>query len=413
MNLLNKKIITTIMLLSSLTLFADDFSDDSGFGDDSSFGSFGDDFGSSSASEVEFSGEVNIGATAYFADDILEESAEFYPEASITLNYTGSLADLTIVTDMTTDEITLDEIYTSIYAEKFNAEVGLLKTVWGKGDKLHVVDLLNSTDYSNYFTEDYLESKKATAMVKFNVPLGETGVLELAYVPLFEGDTIPTDSIWTPYSISTLMSAYNLTSENVEGMIPDMDTLKNGQAGLRLTGTIGSFDLGTLYYYGYDKQPNVTSTLELEYERMQMFGIEAGKVLGGFNLRAEGAYYLMDDSDNSLNYVAGFDYNLPLNNLNLNIQIKGNYMLDSDEDNTNLLVGKLSDTYNHEKVSASVTGLYYIEDGDYMIKPEVSTTLGDTLTVEFASGIFFGEDDTTLGQYDDNDYLSVNLKYMF
>lgn len=469
-----KRVLTLLMVCLPLTLFADDFFDD-----------FAEEEGGAS-SNLEVNGTVDLGLRTYFADDIKEDAPDVDANASLTLKYTGSMADITVTTLLDKESIDLDECYANIYSDYFNVEAGYLKTVWGKGDKLHVVDLLNPTDYSKYFINDYLENKIAQPTLKVNVPLGASGLVELAYIPVFQGDVVPTDGRWAPAEAAMLKStvtgivkakaeaaykaayekaytdaytaaytaAYTSALAGGKGPIEagiaainaatplatgaasgaasaaslevlqagsdmsqyyqDTNQLSFGQFGFRTTASVAGFDLGALYYFGYNKQPNLNlAKMKLEYEQMQMVGIELGKALFGFNLRAEGAYYIMKDSDNSLNYLAGFDYNLPLHNINLNLQLKGNYMLDSDVDNANMVVGKLSDTFNHEKVSLSVTGIYNIEDEDYMIKPEFSTTIGDTVKLEVASVIFADKKETILGQYDKNDYVSINVNYMF
>lgn len=450
MDTLKRCLIGLILTLSIVTLTADDFFDDFSEGLEGE------------ASNVSINGEINIGINSYISDDVLEEELDVVTEGSITLSYTGTMGDITIKTKLTPDSITLDECFTNIYFDYFNLEAGILKTVWGKGDKLHVVDLLNPTDYSSYFTNDYLENKIAVPTLKVNVPLGISGLLELVYIPVLEGDNIPTSGRWVPGEVTEMKSrltslvetgsetvysetyaaVYEATllnggtavaaggaasgaamaatlkfiqdNSDISSYYPDTDSLSYSQAAVRVTTSVKGMDLGALYYYGYDKQPSFNmEKLKFEYEKLQMIGLEFSTALYGFNLRAEGAYYVMDDSDDSLNYLAGFDYNIPLNNLNLNTQIKGNYLLHSDEDNENLLVVKLSDSYNHEKITASVTALYYLENEDIMIKPEFTTTLGDTLTLNISSGIFTGVNNTMLGQYDDNDYISLNLQYMF
>ncbi|QEN05968.1 hypothetical protein EW093_15110 [Thiospirochaeta perfilievii] len=438
------KLLLLTTIFTVLPLVADDFFDD--FATDEA----------GSTNGVEISGSIDLGLRSYNFEDMLDETADVDTNANLKLTYQGSLADITLTTKVNKESITLDECYTNMYFDKFNVEAGILKTVWGKGDKLHVVDLLNPTDYSTYFITDYLENKIATPTVKFNIPLGATGLLELAYLPTFSSDVLPTSGRWVPNDVKVLLSTVtNLVKSsaaakygevytanigtatpeqigNATGLAyaaslevlqagsdmsqyyQDTNSLSFGQYAVRGTASLSGYDLGLLYYYGYNSKPELNeSKMLLEYEKKQMIGLEFGRAILGFNLRGELAYYLMDKSENSLNYVAGFDYNFPIHNLNLNAQIKGNYFLDSENDNTNMVVGKLSDTFNHEATSLSVTTIYFVEDKDFMIKPEFTTNIGDTTKLEITTCLFNGDSDTMLGQYDDNDYISVNINYMF
>lgn len=116
-------------------------------------------------------------------------------------------------------------------------------------------------------------------------------------------------------------------------LYPDTQKLKYTQAGLRLTGTFGSFDWGASYYYGHYKQPSAdlsatilsgkTTMPSLEYDWKQTFGLEAATVLGRFNLRGELAYNLTDDvagdnpwvHNNSIAWLAGLMWTFRLTTL--------------------------------------------------------------------------------------------------
>lgn len=445
-----KRIALLIITLLPLAIFADDFFDD--------VDSFGDE--SSSSSSLEVNGTVTVGATDYINEDGIDGALESTTDGEFTVKYLGEVGDVTIIADLDQDGIALNECYTNIYFDNFSIDAGLLKTIWGKGDKLHVVDLLNPIDYNTYFTEDYLDNKIARLTFKANVPVGESGVLELAYLPTFKGDNVPTDGRWSPLEAQALKSvieakvttdavaAYAATylstyayytglgkddatadvtangaaslaelqtveaGMDMSSYYTNTDTFAYGQGGARFTNSFNGFDYGLLYYYGYESRPELTAEYKLEYNKLQMFGAEFGGVLAGFNLRGEGAYYLIDNKDDTLNYVAGFDRDIPLHNINMNVQVKGDYTMESEELN-NLLVGKLSDNFNHEKLTVSVTGIYNIDDEDYMVKPEVEASLGDNIKVKSAAGLFYGDDDTMFGSFEENNFVSLKVEYAF
>ncbi|MBN2618182.1 MAG: hypothetical protein JXR64_07710 [Spirochaetales bacterium] len=396
-----EKLLLALALFCVTTLtFADDF-----------FSDLGDESGSGVVSNLEFNGVVSLSSEISITEDSVNDTFSINEgaEALFNLGYTGDSADLKVTLNGDRDSINIDECYANLYFDMLNMEVGYFKTVWGKGDKLHVLDLLNPIDYSNYFTQDYLENKIAQPTIKVNVPVGSFGMLELAYVPIFEGDLIPTDGKWMPLEVKaakTLLQGFSI-------LYPDTQTLSYGQFGTRFTTSINGFDFGGLYYFGYDRQPTLNLTkLKMDYNFMNVAGIEFGTVLAGFNLRGELAYYFINNSKDTLNYLGGFDRDLPLHNVNINIQVKGEYNTES-EDITNMVVGKISDSFNHEKITPSVTGMYNVEDMDFMIKPELLYKIGENIEIATSAGIFAGDDDTTFGQFDLNDYLSLTLKYTF
>jgi hypothetical protein len=237
-----------------------------------------------------------------------------------------------------------------------------------------------------------------------------------------------------------------------------MYRLKYGQAGARLTATTGMVDWGLSYYYGHYKQPSVdwsgyiTSAVSnsgaslvnpsLDYDRLQVFGAEGAVTLGGFNFRGEFAYNLTDDvsgdepwtHNNSIGWVFGFDKDLPVNNLNVNIQTIGTYILNKDqiEDGTykaydvdydengiysnDKIVLNISDSYNHEKVKPEVSIIYGIERSDFIVMPKITYTIADGLDI-IGKGLYITNfDDDSKSEFSsflNNSFFQLGMKYTF
>ena len=131
-------------------------------------------------------------------------------------------------------------------------------------------------------------------------------------------------------------------------------------------------------------------------------------MLGRFNLRGELAYNLTDDvagdnpwvHNNSIAWLAGFDVDIPVNNININIQEIGTYIFkgdkiddaegfsnygvmksalkscDVDYDKTgytnNKLVVNITDSWMNDKIAPEVTALWGIERGDLVVQPKIA-----------------------------------------
>ncbi len=401
------------------------------------------------------------------------------PDLKLDLAFSSEKADFKAslnVNEADLEENLFDELALTWYGDRLTAALGWQKVVWGKGDKVHVLDLLNPMDYTDFLNPDYLDRKIAQPMINLSIPHSLNGKLELVYVPLFQADELASEGNWVLGETESLVNrvtgfveaeavsryadtyaaavgTYGDTVANamaaaaqtqflsghssIDAFLPDTTTLAYGQAGTRLTATLGQVDLGAVYYIGRYRTPSVTGTsydtLDIDYDPLQVFGLEAGMVLGGFNLRGEGAYYMTEDWDGtdaavhnpSLNYVAGFDRDLPLHNVNLNLQVTGSYMLyhretdqagdieaDADETETTL-VCNVSDSFNHEKVEAEVTLTYRVEDQSAMIKPSVDWNVDGNLTLTGAGSLFLGDGESFFGQFSGNDYLSLEGVYSF
>ncbi|MFO7780789.1 MAG: hypothetical protein R6W94_04120, partial [Spirochaetia bacterium] len=226
---------------------------------------------------------------------------------------------------------------------------------------------------------------------------------------------------------------------------PDPVTLADGQYGLRYSTSVGGVDIGGIYYFGFIREPVIEipqadpTDYSIHFDRLNLFGLEFATVVSGFNLRAEAAYNMTEDFDgddpsihnHSIAYMVGFDRDLPVSNLNVNIQGRGEYLLANDEvsDNgaadvdydagenehywNNTLVASVEDSYRNETITPSVDFLLTAETQDYVVRPGVEFVLADDATVDVRGSIFEGDKDTEFGQFDDNDHLEVRFEYAF
>lgn len=475
----------------------------SGFGDSSGEGSggrdgagpnggsddgtgFGGSFGNSGPS-LEWGGLLRFDTrTIGDYDDPEDSPLSAEPEFHLDLLYSASSSE--IVTNLEYrpeyleeadtavefSEELIDEAYLTLFYDNFNLQAGYLREVWGTGDQVHVVDVLNSNDLRDFVNPDYAERRLTRPMFKLNVPVRTQGRLEVAYIPTFEPDRIPREGRWAPADVRELNALLDialaeailappaageltygdaLALENTL-LEPETNTLEWGQYATRYRDTFGSVDLGLVYYHGFLKQPSVTLTstggspetfglgdqIILDYDRVNVFGLEYAAVLGGFNTRAEAAYYLTEDiegddprlTNNSVQYLAGVDRDLPLSNLNVNLQGVGTYYLRSSEIEANveermsydfqynedgeytshILSLALTDSYANENVKPEVAVSYGVENEDWYINPSVEFSLLDDVKL-FAEVAIFHGDEGYFGQYDDNDFAQVRLEYSY
>ncbi len=319
----------------------------------------------------------------------------------------------------------VDEAYVRAYLGRFDLEAGLMKIVWGKGDDLHVVDVLNPTDYADFVNTAYLERRKAELLFRLVGRLGDSSGLELVYGPRFTPDAIPREGRWTPADVLTLQAAVAsrasalaadlaalyesggmdttaaaaLAAAEAERLLSDPlsenvpSSIADGTFGARWTLSAGGWDLGLLYAYTFHRIPSVdlngflldpSRKIILTYDRLHVFGAEAAAVLAGFNLRAEAAYCLTGDTDgtdprvrnNQAGFVAGFDRDILAGKLNLNVQVRGLATLNPGgiEDN-----GFAADTEYREDGVYTETLAAVRLSGSFMrdrLKPETSLVVG-------------------------------------
>lgn len=616
---LNTKKIIAASLVGAVAL-AGAFADDFDFGsDDFSFG------GSDSASPVTVGGKLGVTARDYVSADHVETASDTPVDANVkanvTVEYSGDYADAKVDLDFNAKTVkdhpedVINELSAGVNMGNFRLEAGKMKTIWGKGDKLHVIDNFNADDYTDFIIPDYVDRRISTPMVKATYNFNYNGdvlsnmKLEGIYTPFLPVDRFASSGRWVPAQVTSLTgavkekatravaqsftdyttaqtemsatlgalnalkgaadgaqgaldianktlieinqvwkkaadyvaagkaldqdSAYNAimaqlgknskghkvdeataeaaiqdytlsqketagtyqaaldkyNAESIEevqvaltanlkkasesymytlananalnadpSMIyPDTNKFEYGQAGARLTGSLGPVDLGLSYYYGHYKQPSVnynkmgtylTKYLSnqpiteedkfLAYDQKQTFGAEFATVLWHFNVRGEGAYNLTKDTDgsdpfvhnNSVQWLGGFDIDLPFWNANLNVQETGTYILNNDKITgayekydadynvngytDNKVVANLTTSFANEKVAPEVTVMYAIESGDVVVMPKIAFKPAGEVTLT-ASGMYLWckDDNSQFKAWDKNNFVQLGAEINF
>ena len=240
----NKILLLTaaLMGLGTSAAFAQDFGDFGGFDD-----SFGDDTSASSltsGSKLEVSGSASLDLRAYVdssdkddstSDDSDSASAaekiemKATPSATVDLNYSGNKSDMELSLCVDKDRIlshpedVIDElVLRGRFGDYLTLEAGKMKLVWGKGDKLHVLDNFNADDYTDFIIPDYIDRRISTPMVRGLVSLPFANLnIEGVYTPFLPVDRFATSGRWTPAQVSSLTG---LVTADAEGMVADSFT---------------------------------------------------------------------------------------------------------------------------------------------------------------------------------------------
>jgi hypothetical protein len=222
---------------------------------------------------------------------------------------------------------------------------------------------------------------------------------------------------------------------------PDTGTLEYAQGGLRFTTEAGPVDLGLQYFYGFLPRPAANADplafaangyrVPVSYNRYHQAGADFAAALAGFAFRGEVAANLTEDleGDDPLVYnpeiafSAGFDRDL-FAGLNLNIQYAGSFRLEDGgivspydvEYGTDAfssdLTAVLSQSLFKDALKIEAVVLWEIDDEDFLVLPSLAYAAGDA-EIELSAGIFGGEADGPLGQYEDSSFVRTAIRYRF
>ena len=408
-----------------------------GFGE----GDFG--FTGSSGPTLNIGGEVSAELTTFF-DDF--SSAENIKNArlgdifsgSLNFDVSNSMAEAVINLKIKpafddTGPIEIDEAFVRAFFGPVSVLGGMRKLSWGKADSFGPLDLVNPLDYTDLTKLNSPQSIKiARPMIHGIWSIGAFSRLEAVFVPNFQGHRFAQTGRWVPSQIADLSQLFPL-EEYYQDYKP---TLEYAQAGLRYTTTLGSSDLGFQYYYGRLNRPRfILGPLgpDIDYNYYQQIGIDFASVLAGFNLRAEAAANITSDLDGkdgavenpALLWSLGFDRDL-FAGINLNLQGTGHLRLLHGELGQNPLTdieagtdmsstritGILSRKFLRDELELKAIGYWGIEDSDFLFMPAIVWSRND-VSVELSAGFFGGDSNGELGQYKDNNFLSLILTYKF
>ena len=205
MKKIEKLILMSSALLMSAGAWAQEFGDFGGFEDAGSDGA---------SSKLEVSGNAELDLRAYVdADEAKAEKVEIKaaPSVNLGLKYNGNKSDVEINLKVDEDTIknhpvdVIDEAVLRAYFGSLTLEAGKMKVVWGKGDKLHVLDNFNADDYSDFIIPDYIDRRVSTPMVRavYSLPVANMNI-EGVYTPLLPADRFATKGRWTPAQVTGL-----------------------------------------------------------------------------------------------------------------------------------------------------------------------------------------------------------------
>jgi hypothetical protein len=455
-----------------------------GFGFGDSFQNF-QSFENNGSSAVTVSGDISASVQFFFNDASIQDIADIF-SGSLAVKGSTKLIDAFVGVDVATQhdssgvklDLSLDELYIDAYMNKFSAGIGYKKLTWGKADSFGPLDIVNPFDYTNFGDMlDIRGMKIARPLLNASWSSGNSKV-EGVFVPFFLGHRFGTEGRWAPAQLASIPNAIIdginnannaaggslLTPDQIAAIAPAISAQvpetfnfessepKYMQAGLRFSTTTGPVDWGLQYFYGVLPRPTVDQQeiansigqiaqsggsvpdgifdSMFKYNRYHQLGADYAQVLGGFNIRAEAAFHLMENYADSkgpvhpfLGWSVGFDRNI-FSGITLNVQGSGAvHLFDEGIDTSGIgikqgkrsatrLLAMLQRNFLRDELTVQCAGIYNIEDKDFLVLPSVEWTRNN-LSLGLTGGFFGGDSAGEFGQFVDNSFLNVKLGYSF
>ncbi len=324
--------------------------------------------------------------------------------------------------------VALDEAYATIYLGKVELTAGKMRRFWGSTDGVNPVDVLNPRDLS--FPPD--GEKLAVPLVHAGVYADDVKV-EFAVVPLFTPAILP-GAAWRPALTPRLPPGMTVVGVDAPEVNRPAAELGNIQFGVRGTLDLGQFDVSATYFHGFRSQPTQSARLEptgtpgqvrlqpvLNYDRIELLGLDFSGTVGDVVLRGEAAYQITADPDgtdpatgnHALQAVLGGEYLIPGGPRTVVQAIFDYTAPDAGEAADTAYKLMLAMMYQPNTRTQLDLGWIQSLDGSGLLMPAVGYSFADGVTGEAKAYVFYGGDGSEFGDWRENSQLRVSVAYAF
>ncbi len=350
----------------------------------------------------------------------------------------GPLAKPALLGD--NSELELRELYYERQAGAWYLTLGKQQVVWGKADGLKVLDLVNPQSFREFILEDFDQSRIPLWTINAERVLGDW-TLQLLWLPDQTYHALPEQEGTYAFTSPRLVpqATLGVTTRLLDPERPDR-VLADADAGLRLSGFLGGWDLSLNYLYQYHNQPALhqriipapTPVVEItpRYHRTHLLGGSFSRALGDWVVRGELGYFsdrffLSNDPAQAdgvaesaeLSYVLGLDWS-GLDDSFISAQLFQIWLPDHTEGFTRPELDTsftllLRHEFWNDTLTTELLWITNTHEGDGLVRPKVSYDLEDNVRVWAGLDIFYGDRNGLFGQFDDNDRLLLGLELGF
>lgn len=383
-------------------------------------------FACSTSAYAEFTGTVSLQQRVFLEDAAYPYQTNGQGSIAFEPRYESAIGDNGFFSvqgfaraDQRDDERTHVDIREAMYAHYFNnfeIRAGIGKVFWGQTESLHLVDIINQTDFIESIDA---EDKLGQPMLDIRYLL-DTGTITLYLMPYFRERTFPGQE-------GRLRGILPIDVDNA--VYESEDEQSNLDYAVRWQQSMGNLELGLAYFDGTSRLPEILLNVDEQgqvsllpkYNLLQQASIDALFVSGAWLWKLE-AIYGETAQDEFIAYVAGFERTVVnIYNSGYDLGLLMEYQSDERENDplifgqNDLMVGarlQLNDFSGSEFLLGFVQDLD--ESSSYSAFVEVSTRLNQQWRLE-VNGYFFSSDnplDPTFAIRRD-DHVSLQIEYFF
>ena len=327
-------------------------------------------------------------------------------------------------------EPNLREGYLDVRFPALDLRVGRQILTWGLGDLIFITDVFPK-DRIALITGLPIEYVKKGSDAVSATAHWAGAALQLVLIPHFEADTVPEAGGRLSFNDPRAAIEARRTDE-------PSPAAENVEAGLRIYGNVGGWDLSLSAYRGFFHTPAVEvepgPRLRLFFPPLDVYGATVQGAAWGGVLSLEGAYYDSRDDrsgrnpiveNSSFRSLVGYQRDV-VPDLTVSGQYHVQVMADHDEFlrtrrpgmprrplARHVLTVRLTQLLLHQTLKLGVYVQGSPNEGDFYVNPEVKYNVTDALSGALGVNLFSGPRPTEFGQFEGNSNLYLVVRYAF
>lgn len=347
--------------------------------------------------------------------------------------------------DIDTVRSYFEEAYLTLDLPQFNLVLGRKMYRLGKGDGINPLDLINPLDHRDPIANGRSDSRLPVLLGAATVDLPISKIFQEAsvdfiYVPRAEVNRLSAPgSPWEGPGLQALRDGAAAGFFSLEGQDEPDEYGREAEYLFRFSATLSGLDLALLGFSGYLDAPVFEGSIDAGVDEklvvtpvhpsFSAFGINFAKGFARSTLRGELALkpdlpVMLNTSMQDFSFkrtavvegVLGLDRTLGTN-FYINLQYFFTYTEDGDE-----FVGgtyddgmtyDLHDLFFDDALEAGIRGIVSFSGQGGTFESYFSYEPADNWMIEVSALFFYGEEEKIYGQFDENDTLTLRIRYTF
>ena len=285
------------------------------------------------------------------------------------------------------------ELYWQWADKEWEVSIGAKKVFWGVTESIHLVDIINQTD----FVESFDGEEKLGQPMIHTAYSSSWGNLDFFYLPYFRKRQFPGEAgrLRTPF----LLDAEDALIESNKGhWHPDL--------ALRWSHSMGPFDIGLSHFYGTGREPYFQLSdpggngFEVLYPLIHQTGLDIQAVTGPILWKYE-AFYRNQTEQEVFAFAGGMEYTLGnVFRSGIDIGILSEYLYDNRDEwaisgmDNDVFIGSRIAFNDVQSTQILLGGIWDLSRSSRLFSLEASRRVGNSWKIE-AEGRIFSQIDSS------------------